>query len=121
MLLATSEREIILIHYSEDHIGRQILAYAKTENLALREIDLLHDKITGSQWSELAEKLGITVKDLVNQDDPDFMNKFGAIENLDDHDWLKLLEHNPDILKAPIVIRGEKYAMMSNPQDMLHF
>lgn len=121
MLLATSEKEIILIHNSQDHIGRQILAYAQTENLPLREIDLLNERIPGSQWAEISDRLGLSVKDLINQDDPDFMNKFGKTDDLDDHDWLKLLEHNPDILRAPIVIRGNKFALMSNPQDMLHF
>jgi arsenate reductase len=31
------------------------------------------------------------------------------------------LINNPDILKAPIVMKGDKIIMMSNPQEMLYF
>jgi arsenate reductase len=43
------------------------------------------------------------------------------LDELSDDDWLKLLVNNPKILKAPIVMKGDKVVMMTNPQDMLTF
>ena len=121
MILANTDKEITLIYYSKEHVGKQILAYAKTENMPIHEIDLVHTKLTPSQWVGISSKMGIEIKELVNMEDPDYIEKFGETNQLSEQDWLTLLVHNPDILKAPIVMKGDKIVFMSNPQDMLHF
>jgi arsenate reductase len=78
-------------------------------------------KLTPTQWAELASRLNIDVRNLVNTENPNFFKKFGKVNDLTDQDWLNLLAHNPDILKAPIVMKGTKISMMSNPQEMLYF
>lgn len=121
MIFANTDKEITLIYYSEEKVGRQILAYAHTEKLPIRDFDLVHVKLSATHWAELASRLEIPAKELINTDDPDFLQKFGETKNLSDEDWLKLLIKNPDILKAPIVMKGKKIVQMSNPQDMLYF
>lgn len=121
MIFANTDKEITLIYHSEEHIGRQILAYAQTEKLPIHDIDLAHVKLSPTHWAELASRLDIPVKELINTEDPDFIQKFEKEEDFSDDDWLKLLVHNPNILKAPIVIKGEKIVQMSNSQDMLYF
>ncbi|MEP7269658.1 MAG: ArsC/Spx/MgsR family protein [Saprospiraceae bacterium] len=121
MIFANTDKEITLIYNSDEHIGRKILAYAQIENLPIHDIDLVHMKLTTTHWAELASRMGINVRDLVNTEDPDFLQKFGHIDQLTNDDWLNLLVHNPGILKAPIVMKGDKIVMMSNPQDMLNF
>jgi arsenate reductase len=121
MTLANSDKEITLIYNSEEQIGRKILAYAHAENIPIREIDLKHMKLTPTHWTELASKMRINVRDFVNTEHPNFSQKFGRVDQLSDEDWLDLLIHNPDILKAPIVMKGDKVIMMSNPQEMLYF
>ena len=120
-MFSNTNKEITIIYYSEDHVGRQILAYAQEESFPIRDIDLKNMKLTATQWVSIADRLGIPVKELINTDDPDFMEKFKGMSDFEDHDWLKLLVHNPDIIKAPIVMKGDKIMQMSNPQDMLHF
>lgn len=121
MIFANTDKEITVIYDSNEHIGRQILAYAQTENIPIHDVDLAHQKLTPTHWVGLAKRMNIEVKDLVNTEDPDFVKKFGHVDELSEDDWLKLLVHNPDILRAPIVMKGEKIVMMSNSQDMLHF
>ncbi len=121
MIFANTDKEITVIYYSEEHIGRQILAYAHTENIPIHDIDLAHINLSATHWAELASRMAIQIKDLVNTENPDFLQKFGHTNQLSDEDWLKLLVHNPDILKAPIVMKGDKIVMMSNPHDMLYF
>lgn len=121
MIFANTDKEITLIYYSEEHIGRQILAYAHTEKLPIHDVDLAHVRLSPTHWAELASRMNIAVKDLINTDDADFLQKFGDMNNADENDWLKLLVHNPDILRAPIVMKGTKIVQMSNPQDMLYF
>lgn len=121
MIFANTDKEITLIYNSEEHVGRQILAYAQTENMPIHDIDLAHVRLTPTHWVELASRLNIQIKELINIEDPDFIQKFSGVEDLSDDDWLKLLVHNPDILKAPIVMKGKKIVQMSNSQDMLYF
>lgn len=121
MVFANTDKEITVIYNSEDHIGQQILAYAHTENIPVRDIDLKNMKLTSTQWIELAFRMKVEVRDLVNREHPNFSQKFGQVEELSDPDWLTLLIHNPDILRAPIVMKGDKVVMMSNPQEMLSF
>jgi arsenate reductase len=121
MIFANTDKEITLIYHSEEHIDQQILAYAQIENMPIHDIDLAHMKLTPTHWAELASRMKIDVRDLVNTDDPDFLQKFGHMDQFSDNDWLSLLIHNPRILRAPIVMKGDKVVMMSNPQDMLHF
>jgi arsenate reductase len=78
-------------------------------------------KLTTTHWADLAVKIGVSVRDLVNTEDSDFLQKFGKMDQLSEDDWLKLLVNNPLILKAPIVMKGNKIVMMCNPQDMLYF
>lgn len=120
-LFANTEKELTIIYFSGDHIGRQILAYAHTEGLPIHDIDLAHTTLTESHWAEIADRMGVDVKELVNTEDTDFLQKFRGVDNLSDKDWLTLIRKNPDILRAPVVMKGEKVVMMSNPQDMLYF
>lgn len=121
MIFANTNKEITLIYYSEKHIGRQILAYAQTENIQIHDIDIAHVQLSRTHWAELAARMKINVQDLVNTESPDFLQKFGHVNELSEGDWLKVLVHNPDVLKAPIVMKGDKIVMMTNPQDMLYF
>lgn len=121
MVFANTDKEITIIYYSDDHISREILAYAQTEGLPIHDIDLAHVRLRGIHWAELANRMNIEIKDLINTEDPDFINKFKGLRDLSEADWLTLLEHNPDVLRAPIVMKGKKIVMMNNPQDMLHF
>ncbi|PQJ76269.1 arsenate reductase family protein [Polaribacter glomeratus] len=121
MIFANTDKEITLIYNSDDHIGQQIMAYAQTENIPIHDIDLKHRTLTPTQWAELASRIQVHVRELVNTESPNFSHKFGQVDQFSDEDWLKLLAHNPNILKAPIVMKGDKVSMMSNPQEMLYF
>lgn len=121
MIFANTDKEITIIYSSEDRTGKQILAYAQSENLPIHEVNVHKTKVPSSHWAELAGKLGIEVKELVNTESSEFKQKFDKDSDLNEHDWLSLLEKNPDVLRAPIVMKGEKVVMMSNPQEMLNF
>lgn len=121
MIFANTDKEITLIYHSGEHIGRQILAFAQSEKFPIHEVDLAHVQLSPVHWAELASRMNIEVKELINTEDPDFLQKFPGRHDFDENDWLKLLVHNPDILKAPIVMKGDKVVQMTNAQEMLYF
>jgi arsenate reductase len=121
MIFTKTDKAITLIYHSGNHLGRQVLAFAQAERLPVYDIDLAHTPIRGVHWAELLQRMKLKVVDLINLNHPDFTQKFTSDTDLNEHDWLTLLEKNPEILKGPIVMKGEKVVMMSNAQDMLHF
>ena len=74
--LATSERQITLYYNSNSARARQTLVYAKTEGLKIQEIDILKSHLTGTQIVEIAKRLNIEVKELVNQEHPSYAEHF---------------------------------------------
>lgn len=116
--IATSDRQITLYYSSKSTRARQTLAYAKAEGLPVQEIDLLKNPLTGTQLVELADRLGIKVAELVNQDHPAYTAKFAPHE-LSTEDWIKMIQHHPDIMKQPIAIRGDITILVETPTDII--
>ena len=116
--IATSNRQITLFYSSKSSRAKQTLAYAKSEGLPIQEIDILKTPITGTQIAELAGRLGIEIKDLVNQKHPSYTSKFKHHE-LSSEDWIKMLKNNPDIMKQPIALRGDQTILVETPSDII--
>ncbi len=116
--IATSERQITLYYSSKSTRAKKTLAYAKAEGLPILEIDILKTPLTGTQIAELADRLGLDIKDLVNQEHPTFQSRFQQ-HDFSENDWIKMIRHNPDIMKQPIAIRGSKTILVETPTDII--
>ena len=116
--IATSDRQITIYYSTNSVRAKQALAYAKGEGLAIQPIDILKSPLTGTQIAELANRLGIEVKELVNQEHPAFSKKFKPIE-LSSADWITMIKRNPEIMKQPIAIRGDKTILVETPTDII--
>lgn len=116
--IATSDRQITIYYSSNSVRAKQALAYAKSEGLAIQPIDILKTPLTGTQIAELANRLGIEVKELVNQEHPAYVKKFEPVE-LSSDDWITMIQHNPEIMKQPIALRGNHTILVETPSDMI--
>lgn len=116
--IATSERQMTLFCNAESSIAKQTIAHAKAERVSLLVIDLLKTKLTGTQLVELADKLGMAVKDLVAMGRPAFKKKFGDVD-FSTFDWLTAMRENPEIIKQPIALKGKKILLIETPSDIL--
>jgi arsenate reductase len=116
--IATPKRQITLFYSSKSRRAKQTLAYAQTKGLPIQEIDILKTPLTGTQIMELAKRLHLEVKDLVNQEHPSYSS---AMEhhNFSDEDWIKTIQHNPSILKQPIAMHDEKIILVETPTDII--
>lgn len=116
--IATSNRQIALFYSSKSVRAKQTLAYAKAEGLPIREVDILKTPLTGTQIAEIAGRLDVEIKDLVNQDHPSYKKRF-EYHDFSSDDWIKMIRHNPDILKQPIAIRGDVTILVETPTDII--
>lgn len=121
-ILATDNNKITLIYNSENSIGKQTYAYVSSSKKGVLAIDSAKTNITGTQWAEIAEGLDVPLADLINQDHPDFKKAYGEKVDLTDaHDYLKILEHKPELLITPIVIVDGNFHAIESPSDFVKY
>lgn len=115
--IATSEKQITLLYNGNSARAKQVLAYAQAEGLKLQKFDVLKNVPTGTQLIELARKLKIEVAELVNQEHPAYTAKFKH-HDLSDEDWVKMIRKNPEIMKQPIAIHGQRTVLIESPVEI---
>jgi len=117
-VISTDKRKISIYYHSGTSIGKQAYAYTHASEKKLLGIDISKTNVTGTQWAELADGLGLKISELIQTDHPDFKQKYGNnTPDMEPHDWLKILEKEPQLLKFPIVIFGEKYIQIKSASD----
>ena len=116
--IATSDRMITLFYNSNSRRAKQTLAYARAEGLPVEEVDLLKTPLTGTQILELADRLQLEVRDLVNQEHPSYKRHFEPHE-FSTEDWIKLIRKNPGVMKQPIALRGNLTILVETPSDII--
>ncbi len=116
--IATSRR-LITIYYHPDSIrAKKAIAFAKAEGLELQEINILKTILTGTQIAEIADRLNMNISDLVNQNHPAYTAIYQPAE-LSSEDWIKLLQHHPEIMKQPIAINAKRTILVETPSDII--
>ena len=116
--IATSERMITIFYHSQSGRAKQTLAYAYAEGLPVEEVDILKTPLTGTQIAELADRLGLPISDLVNQEHPSYKKQFEKAD-FDEEDWIKMIRKHPEIMKQPIALRGHRTILVETPSDII--
>lgn len=117
-VISTSDGQITLFYNSRSQRGKQTLVYARTHGLPLEKVDLLKTPLTGTQITELANRLGIKIEELVNQDHYKYRRKFTA-QSFTSEDWITVIQNHPEIMKQPIALRGNKTILVETPTDII--
>lgn len=121
-VIAKDDNQITLFYNSQTTIGKQTLGYVESSEREVRTVDISKDKVTGTQWTELAAGVDRPISELVDQDHPDFKKAYGSEKvDLDEHDWLRVLEKSPSVLAYPLVIQGKRFLAIENPSDFAKF
>lgn len=121
-VISKDNKKITLYYHSATRLGKQTLGYVEASKRKLLPVDISKTKVTGTQWAEIADNLNMEVSDLIDREHPDFVKKYGAEPiDLDQHDWMKILEKNPEVLTYPIVVNGNEYLQIRNPSDFAKY
>jgi arsenate reductase-like glutaredoxin family protein len=121
-IIANNDNEIRIYYSSETSIGKQAYAYVVSSEKKVLGIDVSKTKVPGSHWAEMAEALNMGIEKLINREHPDFIKHYGNKNiDLDQHDWLRILENHPETLAFPIVIMGKKVIKIKTPSDFVKY
>ena len=117
--IAKSDRQLIVYYDSKSELGKKVRAHAESSDLKVLPVDLLESNLTGTEWAEIAEMLGVTVDKLIDQDHPIFKELYGDDHvELDETDAMKVLANNPQTLVFPIGVRGNKAVQVKQSNDL---
>jgi arsenate reductase len=111
-------REITVYLGGNDYKDTQTVAYAKSEGYAVRSVDVRKESFTGTQLLQLADKMEIKLPDLIDQQKP-FFKTLSAQNTYNTEGWMELILNNPEIIKTPIIQRGNKVYFIDTPTDAL--
>lgn len=111
---------LINLYYHPNHINsRKCIAIANANKAAVQAIDIEKTRISQTHWSEMAELLNISVIDMVDLEHDKVVSKFGKVPEIDEFSALKIIQNNPEVVKAPVAIRGQKAVFAKNSRDIL--
>ncbi|TLP70623.1 arsenate reductase family protein [Maribacter sp. ACAM166] len=121
-VIAMDKKQLTLYYSSKNSLGKQLNAYVESSDKKHLTIDISKTNITGTQWAELADGLGKSLSSLIHIDHPDFKSIYGANDvDLNDDDWLKVLDKNPSLLKYPILIKGKTCIELKSASDFIQY
>lgn len=116
--METNKREAII--YWNPGKKRDKNTYNMVQQLTehIRDIDVTKNMPTQTQLLEILGKLDRHAEDLVDKDSTPYKSQYEDVE-MDEQQWIKALQANPEMLYTPIVFLGDKGMIVDNPSRVL--
>ena len=118
-VIARSNKLITIYCHPEHQLTTKCIAVAKASKAEVQIIEIDKTKVTGTEWTELADLLNLKIEDLIAKNHPEFLKIYNNNVTLDTEDAIKLLQHEPQVLAFPIAIRGDKAIQAKNSTDIM--
>ena len=117
--MKAQKNEIKLIYNSSRMEERRAVGYAEAlKDHKLQTIDVTREHITETQLAELADQLGVNVRELVDEQSALYKDTF-ADKDFEDGEILRVLVQNLEILKTPIALKDEKAFFVTASYDFI--
>lgn len=97
--------------------SKKALAYANTMSNKVNAIEIDKTTSTGTVWHSILTKLNKTPKELLDKSKPYYQANIKG-RDFEERDWTSLLMNNPDLVRSPIAIRGNRALILDNPTDI---
>lgn len=120
-VIAKSENELKLYYHPGTRMAQQCIAVAETIKAEKVLINLKEVKLTETQWGEISKLLDKEPIELINTDHPFIEETLGDNPDMDPNQALKVLVNNPEVLRHPIVMKGDKIIEVTGINDLMQF
>jgi len=115
--MKTHRREILIYYNPESSSDRKTVAHAQALVPHVRTFSFAQAPSTELSWQQILKALGVHPKELLNKAHPYYQQHIRG-KDFDEECWIKILKKNPDLLKAPIAIRGNRAILCLNSTDI---
>lgn len=110
-------QEILLYFNPSTSIGKKTRAYAQSVSKYINEMEYHKTNFTSTLWKQILSMLSMEPKQLMDKSNPYYQQHIKG-RLFDEEGWINILQKNPDLIKAPIVIMGSNAVFCSNPTDV---
>lgn len=115
--MKTDNREILIYYNPESNSDRQTLAYAQSVVPHIKSYAFDKSPSSGTSWQQILKALDIHPKEILNKANPYYQTHIRG-RDFDEECWIKVIRYNPDLIKAPIAIRGNRAILCATPTDI---
>ena len=115
--MKTHHREILIYYNADSSSDRKTIAHAKSVTTHLKSYEYKKAPSSSTSWQMILSSLDIDPKDLLNKAHPYYRSHIKGKE-FNKEDWISCLQRNPELIKAPIAVRGHKAILCNNPTDI---
>jgi arsenate reductase len=110
-------REILFYYDPKMSVAKKALAYAKSISDNVNMVEYHKEHFTPTVWRQILQMLDLDPKQLVNKAKPYYQEKLRG-RHFEMDDWINILTHQPDLIRAPIAIKGDSAVLVENPTDV---
>ena len=89
----------------------------KTKSDQIEIIDYLSTGISAACIKKLSQQLNVPIIDIVRTQE-DYYKKELKGKNFSGEEWAQIISENPKLLKRPIVVKGNKAAIVESVDDL---
>lgn len=122
-MIENQPNEITLLYHSDKAEDKKARAFVETINgFKIKTLDLKRDHLTETQLAEIANKMNVSIDQLVDASYKDrfIANDSTRITSANDADLLTILVNEPILINTPITIIGKKAYSYASAYELLN-
>ncbi|SDG85654.1 arsenate reductase family protein [Psychroflexus sediminis] len=119
-VIAKSDHELKLYYHPGNRIAKQSIAVAEASKAKKVLVNLAEENLTETQWGELSRLLDKDPTELIDTSHPFIKETLSKNPDLNPNQAVKILKMNPEVLKHPIAMRGDKVIQVKGINDIMH-
>ena len=116
-IMKTHNREILIYYNPESSSDKKTIAHAQGLVPHIQTFTYKNAPSTGASWQRILKNLDVHPKEIMNKAHPYYQSHIRGRE-FNKEGWLNIIKYNPELLKAPIAMRGNKAILCTNPTDV---
>ncbi len=109
--------KISVYHNPRCRKSRAGLDLVKSRADEIEIIDYLNAGISAACIKKLSQQLNVNITDMVRTQE-DYFRKELKGKNFSNEEWAQIISENPKLLKRPIVVKGNKAAIVESADDL---
>ncbi len=115
--MKTHVREILIYYNPQSSLDRKTVAYAQSVVSHVKAYSFEKNPSTSSSWQMIIKSLNRHPKELMNKAHPYYQEHIRGRE-FSRESWINVLQKNPQLLRAPIAVRGNRVILCESPTDI---
>ena len=115
--MKTHQREILLYYNPASSSHKKTIAYARSMSSHVKAFSYEKAFNTDTGWTRIISLLDRHPKELMNKAHPEYQKNIRGTE-AGTACWIKVLKNNPELMKSPIAVKGNKAILCESPTDI---